>query len=101
MFDNPPNPPRSALLTCTAVWAHPAVQAHLGARGLAAVVSEVVVARDAQLVALVAVVVLVAPHTDAVGEVGHRPVVQDVLPVVAGVDHARVNAAFDQQLLFI
>ena len=62
---------------------------------------EVVVARDAQLVALVAVVVVVAPHPDAVGEASHGPGVRDGLPGVTGVHHAGVRAAFDQQLLVL
>lgn len=88
-------------LTCPAVFAHPAVQAHLSPRGLAAIVAEVVVTGNAQLVALAAVVVLVAAHSDAVGEAGHGAVVQDGLPGVAGVDHAGVDAAFNQQLLLV
>lgn len=87
------------LLTCAAAWTHPAVQAHLGPGGLAAVVAEVVVSRYAHLVALDAVVVLVAAHPDAVDEASHGPVVLDGLPGVAGVDRTRVSAAFDQQLL--
>lgn len=88
-------------LTCPAVFAHPAVEAHLSPRGLAAIVAEVVIAGNAQLVALAAVVVLVAAHSDAVAEAGHWAVVQDGLPGVAGVDHAGVNAAFNQQLLLV
>lgn len=87
------------MLTCAAARPHPAVQAHLGPGGLAAVVAKVVVARDAHLVALVAVVVVVAAHPDAVDEASHGPVVLDGLPGVAGVEHTRVSAAFDQQLL--
>lgn len=87
------------MLTCAAARTHPALQAHLGPRGLAAVVAEVVVARDAEFVALVAVVVVVAAHPDAVGEVGHGPVVLQELPGGVGVDHAGVSVPFDQQLL--
>lgn len=61
--------------------------------------AKVVVTRNTQLIALVAVVVLVTPHPNTIDEASHRPVVQDGLPVVTGVDHAGVNAAFDQQLL--
>lgn len=89
----------SATLTCFAARTHPAVQAHLGPRGLAAVVAKVVVPRDAQLVALVAVVVVVAAHPDAVDEASHGPVVLDGLPGVAGVHRTRASAAFDQRLL--
>lgn len=86
-------------LTCAAARTHPAVQAHLGPGGLATVVAEVVVTRDAEFVALVAVVVLVTAHPDVVGEVGHGPVVLQELPGGAGVDHSGVSVAFDQQLL--
>lgn len=86
-------------LTCPAVWAHPALQAHLGPRRLAAVMAKVVVPRDTQLVALVTVVVLITPHSDAIDEASHRPVVHDGLPGVAGVDHTGADVAFNQQLL--
>lgn len=89
------------MLTRAAAWPPPTVQADLGPRGLAAVVAEVVVSRDTELVALVAVVVVVAAHPDAVREAGHGPVVLHGLPGVAGVDHARASAALDQQLLLI
>ncbi len=88
-------------LTCPAVWSHPAIQADLGPWRLAAVVAEVVVTRNTQLVALAAVVVLVTAHSDTIDEASHRPVVQDGLPGVAGVNHTGVNAAFNQQLLLV
>lgn len=88
-------------LTCSALRPHPAVQAHLGPGRLTAIVAEVVVAGNTQLIALIAVVVLIAPHADAIAEARHRAVVQDVLPVVAGVDHPSVNAAFDEQLVLV
>lgn len=80
-------------LTCPAVASHPALQANLRPGLLAPVVSEIVVAGDAELVAFVAVVVVVAAHPDAVGESGDGPLVRDGLPVVSGVDHTGVNAA--------
>lgn len=61
--------------------------------------AEVVVPRNAQLVALVAVVVLVAAHPNSIDEASHWAVVLDGLPGVAGVDHTGVDAALDQQLL--
>lgn len=61
--------------------------------------AKVVVPRNAQLIALVAVVVVVTADSDAVHEASHRPVVQDGLPLVARVDHTSVDAAFDQQLV--
>lgn len=85
--------------TCPAVGAHPAVQAHLGSRGLAAVVAKVVVAGNTQLVALVAVVVLVAAHPDAVPDAAHRSVVGEGLPGFPWVQHARVSSALNKQLL--
>lgn len=85
--------------TCPAVGAHPAVQAHLGSRGLAAVVAKVVVAGNTQLVALVAVVVLVAAHPYAVDDAAHRSVVGEGLPGLPGVQHARVSSALNEQLL--
>lgn len=88
-------------LTCATVRAHPAVQTHLSPRRLTAIVSKVVVSRDAQLIALVAVVVFVAADPDAVDEASHGPVVHDVLPGVARVDHSSADAAFDQQLLLV
>lgn len=50
----------------------------------------------AKLVAAEAVVVLVAGHPDLVLKLGHRAVVRQLLPVRAGVDHARVRGFFDQ-----
>lgn len=91
--------PRRWQLTCPAVRAHPAIKAHLGPRRLAAIVAKVVVTRNTQLIALVAVVVLVTSHSDAIDEASHRPVVPDGLPGVGGVDRTSVNAAFNQQLL--
>lgn len=80
---------------CPAVVSHPALQANLSPRLLAPVVPEVVVARDAELVALVAVVVVVTSNTDTVGESSNGAVGHDGLPVVSGVDHTGVNAALD------
>lgn len=82
-------------LTLGAVRAHPAVQTHWGPRRLAAIVAKVVVAGDAQFVALDAEVVLVTSNPEPVGDTSHGPVVQDGLPGVAGVDHAGVSAALD------
>lgn len=61
--------------------------------------AEVVVPRNAQLVALVPIVVLVTPHLDAINETCHRSVIQERLPRIAWVDHAGVGAALDQELL--
>lgn len=86
---------RSWQLTCPAVVAHPALQANLCPGLLASIVAKVVIARNTQLVALVAVVVVVTPHPDTVDEASHGPVVQDGLPLITGVDHTGANAAFD------
>ena len=86
---------KSWQLTCPAVVAHPALQANLRPGLLASIVAEVIITRNTELVALVAVVVIVTSHPDTIDEASHGPVVQDGLPVVTGVDHTSVNAAFN------
>lgn len=71
------------------------------AQRVTAIVTKVVISRDAQLVALVAVIVVVAANPDAIDDPGNWSVVKDGLPIVSRVDHTGVSAAFNQQLLLI
>lgn len=63
--------------------------------------AKVVVPRNTQFIALVAVVVIVTAHPDTIHETGHWAVMRDGLPGITRVDHAGVNATFDQQLVLI
>lgn len=63
--------------------------------------AKVIIPGNTQLLALVAIIVFIASHSDAIAEASHGAVMQDGLPVVAGVDHASVSAAFNQQLILV
>lgn len=61
--------------------------------------AEIVIAGPAHFVALAAVVVLVAAHTDGVLEAGAQAFVLHGLLVLAGADQPFVDAALDKQLV--
>lgn len=60
--------------------------------------AEVVVTGTANFVALAAVVVLIAAHTDGVLEAGSQGFMLHRLLLLSGVDHPFVDAALDEQL---
>lgn len=83
-------------LTCVAVRPRPALQAGLVSVVVARVMPKELVPGPAELVAAEAVVVLVAGDPDLVLELGDVAVAAQLLPVRAGVDHARVRGFLDQ-----
>lgn len=93
--------PGAALDTCSAAGGQvgPALQTLSVPQLVAHVVAEVVVAGPTHLVALGAVVVLVAAHSDGVFQAGAQALVLHRLLVLAGADQPFVDAALDQQLL--
>lgn len=86
---------RHGSLTSVAVGSRPALQTRLVAVVVAGVMAEELVPRPAELVAPEAVVVLVAADSNLVLELSHQSVVSQLLPVRAGVDHARVRGFLD------
>lgn len=58
--------------------------------------AEELVPRPTELVAAEAIVVLVAADPDLVLKLSHQPVVSQLLPLRAGVDHAGVRGLLDQ-----
>lgn len=90
----------SALSTCFAAGreVRPALHTLSVAQLVADVVAEVVVTGPTHLVALVAVVVLVAADAHGVLQPRRQALVLHRLLVLAGVHHAFVDAALDEQL---
>lgn len=81
----------AAGLTCVAVRSRPAFQTCLVPVVVARVMPEELIPGPTELVAAEAVVVLVTADPDLVLKLGHRTVVSQLLPVRAGVDHARMR----------
>lgn len=78
-------------LTCVAVGSRPALQAGLVSVEVTRVMPEELVPGSTELVAAEAIVVLVAGDPDLVLELGDPAVAAQLLPLRAGVDHARVR----------
>lgn len=83
-------------LTCVAVRSGPAFQTGLVSIEVARVMPEEFIPRPTKLVAAKAVVVLVTANPDLVLKLGHEAIVSQLLPMQAGVDHARMRCFLNQ-----
>lgn len=88
---------RLTILTFFARCPHPPIDADFVATVVTAVVSELVVARPAELVAGGVVVVVVADDPHPVGDARHRPVVGERVPLQPWHQDAAVRRRVDQR----
>lgn len=86
----------SARLTCVAVLSRPAFQAGFVSIVVASIMPEELIPGTTKLVAAETVVVLVTAHPDLVFKLSYGAVVRQLLPLRAGVDHARMRGLLYQ-----
>lgn len=87
-------------LTCVAVRSRPAFQAGFVSIVVTRIMPEELVSGPTKLVAAETVVVLVAADPDLVFKLGYGAVVRQLLPLRAGVDHARMRGFFYQPPIY-